>query len=62
MKKCFKKTLSGILATAMLFSSVAIGPVTAQAAGFSVAAGWNETIYAEWPDSNPDSANVRLFC
>ncbi|MDO4299995.1 MAG: cohesin domain-containing protein [Clostridia bacterium] len=60
MKKCFKKTLSGILATAMLFSSVAIGPVTAQAAGFSVAAGWNETIYAEWPDSNPDSANVTV--
>ena len=60
MRKCFKKALSGILATAMLFSSVAIAPVTVQAAGFTTVGGWNESLYAEWTDSNPDSSVVKV--
>lgn len=48
MKKCFKKALSGILASAMLFSSVAFTPVSVSAASMT-AGGWFETIYAEIP-------------
>ena len=61
MKKCFKKALSGILATAMLFSSAAFTPVTVSAAtGFTTVGGWNESLYAEWQDSNPDSTAVKV--
>lgn len=48
MKKCFKKALSGILASAMLFSSVAFTPVSVSAASMT-AGGWYETLYAEIP-------------
>lgn len=60
MKKCFKKAVSGILATAMLFSSMAFTSVSAYAAGFSVAGGWNESLYAEWQDSDPDNVAVQV--
>ncbi|MGN1318757.1 MAG: hypothetical protein ACI4VF_07035, partial [Lachnospirales bacterium] len=60
MKKCFKKALSGILSAAMLFSSVAFTPVVASAASFSTVGGWNESLYAEWADSNPDSTSVSV--
>ena len=60
MKKCFKKAVSGILATAMLFSSMAFTSVSAYAAGFSAAGGWNESLYAEWQDADPDNAAVQV--
>lgn len=50
MKKCFKKALSGILASAMLFSSAAIAPTSVFAApSFGQVGGWFESIYAEIP-------------
>lgn len=48
MKKCLKKTLSGILAATMLFSSVTVSNVFA-APSFSQVGGWFESIYAEIP-------------
>ncbi len=60
MKKAFKKIMSSVLAVSMLLTSVHIGTVTAQAAAFNVCAGWYETLYAEWADSDPDAANVKV--
>ena len=49
MKKCFKKAISGILASAMLFSSAVFTPISAFAADFGSVGGWFESIYAEIP-------------
>ncbi len=49
MKKCFKKAISGILASAMLFSSAAFTPTGVFAADFGSVGGWFESIYAEIP-------------
>lgn len=58
MKKCLKKTLSGVLAAAMLFSSVSISNVFA-APSFSQVGGWFESIYAEIPSiSDADVTGV----
>ncbi len=47
MKKCLKKAVSGILAAAVLCSSVVFAPMSASAAVSMTAGGWNESIYAE---------------
>ncbi len=57
--KFFKKLLSAALSTTMIFSSVAVSTVPVSAAP-SISAGWNETLYAEWADSNPDSEAVKI--
>lgn len=58
MKKCLKKTLSGVLAAAMLFSSVSISNAFA-APSFSQVGGWFESIYAEIPSiSDADVTGV----
>ena len=57
--KFFKKLLSATLATTMLFASFAVNTTIVPAAP-SIAAGWNETLYAEWVDSNPDSTAVQV--
>ena len=49
MKKCFKKAISSILASAMFFSSVAVVHTSAFAADFGSVGGWFESIYAEIP-------------
>lgn len=49
MKKCLKKAISSILASAMLFSSVAVVHTSALAANFGSVGGWFESIYAEIP-------------
>ena len=66
MKKCFKKTISGILTASMLFSSVAFVPTStsvvaaATTGSFSTVGGWNESLYAEWADQNPDNTAVKV--
>lgn len=66
MKKCFKKAISGILTASMLFSSVAFVPtstsvvVAATTGSFSTVGGWNESLYAEWADQNPDNTAVKV--
>lgn len=60
MKKAFKRILSTALASAMVFSSLTFTGISVSAAGFSTVGGWNESLYAEWPDSNPDAANVKV--
>lgn len=57
--KLFKKLLSATLATTMLFSSFVISTTSVSAAP-SISAGWNESLYAEWADSNPDSTDVKV--
>lgn len=57
--KISKKVVSAALSAAMLLSSVQIGTVTVSAAP-AVCAGWYETLYAEWADSDPDAANVKV--
>lgn len=57
--KFFRKLLASTLAATMLVTSVAVNTTTAFAAP-SISAGWNETLYAEWADSNPDSAAVKV--
>ena len=57
--KFFKKVLSATLAATMLFSSMAFNSSTVSAAP-SISAGWNESLYAEWADSNPDSDAVQV--
>ncbi len=57
--KFFKKLLASALAATMVMSSVAFNATTVLAAP-SISAGWNETLYAEWADSNPDSAAVKV--
>ena len=59
MKKCLKKTLSGVLAAAMLFSSVSISNVFA-APSFSHVGGWFESIYAEIPSISDADVTVYL--
>lgn len=49
MKKCFKKAISGILASAMLFSSLTFANTSVFAANFGSVGGWFESIYAEIP-------------
>ena len=66
MKKCFKKAISGILTASMLFSSVAFVPTStsvvaaATTGSFSTVGGWNESLYAEWADQNPDNTAVKV--
>lgn len=66
MKKCLKKAISGILTASMLFSSVVFVPTSASVAvaattgAFSTVGGWNETLYAEWADQNPDDTAVKV--
>ncbi|MGN1319375.1 MAG: hypothetical protein ACI4VF_10210, partial [Lachnospirales bacterium] len=57
--KFFKKLLSATLATAMLATSMAFNSLPVLAAP-SISAGWNESLYAEWADSNPDSDSVQV--
>ena len=57
--KILKKLLSVNLATTLLFASFTINTTIVPAAP-SIAAGWNETLYAEWADSNPDSTAVQV--
>jgi pectate lyase len=57
--KFFKKVLASALAVTMLMSCATFNTVTVLAAP-SISAGWNETLYAEWADSNPDSPNVKV--
>lgn len=57
--KFFKRLLSATLATVMVLSSVTFSSISVSAAP-SVSAGWNETLYAEWSDSNPDSDSVQV--
>lgn len=55
--KLFRKLLSATLAAAMTLTSVTVVTTSVSAAP-SISAGWNETLYAEWADSNPDSPDV----
>ena len=57
--KFFRKLLSATLATTMLFASFTVNTTIVSAAP-SISAGWNETLYAEWADSNPDSTAVQV--
>lgn len=57
--KLFKRLMATALATTMLATSVAVQTTVVSAAP-SVSAGWNETLYAEWADTNPDAANVKV--
>ena len=57
--KLFRKLLSATLAAAMTLTSVTVVTTSVSAAP-SISAGWNETLYAEWADSNPDSPDVQV--
>lgn len=57
--KLFRKMLASALAVTMLMSNVAVNTTSVFAAP-SISAGWNETLYAEWADSDPDSPNVKV--
>ncbi len=57
--KLFRKLLSATLAAAMTLTSVTVVTTSVLAAP-SISAGWNETLYAEWADSNPDSPDVQV--
>lgn len=57
--KLFKRILSASLALVMSFSCVAFSTTFVSAAP-SVSAGWNESLYAEWVDPNPDSPDVQV--
>ena len=58
MKK-FKRVLASVLTAAMVFSGTAFNTVSVSAAP-ALAAGWYETLYAEWADSDPDSTAVKV--
>lgn len=55
--KFFKKVLSTVLAASLLMGSIAVDTAMVSAAP-TKSGGWNETLYAEWADSNPDAAKV----
>lgn len=57
--KLYKRLISAALAASVMFTCVSFR-VTSVSAAPSVSAGWNETLYAEWLDSDPDSANVKV--
>lgn len=57
--KLFKKIVASALTATMVMSSIAFNSVAVSAAP-AVSAGWNETLYAEWADSNPDSDKVKV--
>ncbi|MDO4302106.1 MAG: dockerin type I domain-containing protein [Clostridia bacterium] len=57
--KFFKKLLSATLATSMIFAGFTVNTSIVSAAP-SISAGWNETLYAEWADANPDSQAVKV--
>lgn len=57
--KFFRKLLASTIAATIVMSSMAVNSATVLAAP-SISAGWNETLYAEWADSNPDSPNVSV--
>ncbi len=56
--KFFSRILSTVLAASLLMGSIAVDTVMVSAAP-SVSGGWYETLYAEWADSDPDSATVE---
>ncbi len=60
--KHFKKIISTILTLLLAVSSVMFAPTAtfAETTGFSTVGGWNEFLYAEWYDSNPDSTSVKV--
>jgi pectate lyase len=58
--KFFSKLVASALAVTMVMTSVAFVNTTTVLAAPSISAGWNETLYAEWVDSNPDSPNVKV--
>ncbi len=57
--KFFRKLLASALAATIVVSSAAVNTNLVLAAP-SISAGWNETLYAEWADSNPDSPDVKV--
>lgn len=57
--KLFKRLMATALATTMLVTSVAVQTTVVSAAP-SLSAGWNESLYAEWVDANPDSDAVKV--
>ena len=57
--KLYKRLISAALAASVMFTCVSFR-VTSVYAAPSVSAGWNETLYAEWLDSDPDAANVKV--
>lgn len=54
-----KRILGSILAVCILFTSVESCVVGAFAAEFSKIGGWNESVYIEWTDTNPESAVIE---
>ncbi|MBR6401043.1 MAG: hypothetical protein IKS17_07485 [Firmicutes bacterium] len=55
--KLLKRAVSAFLSTAVAVSCFA-GVNVAYAAEPTLAGGWNETLYAQWTDSNPSAATV----
>ncbi len=52
--------LTGIALSTVMFFSAVLGNTISVSAAPSLSDGWNETLYAEWADSDPDSANVKV--
>ncbi|MBQ7266400.1 MAG: hypothetical protein IJS61_09915 [Firmicutes bacterium] len=57
--KFFKRLLSAAMAASMFFTCMTGLELTVSAAP-SLSDGWNETLYAEWADEDPDSENVKV--
>ncbi len=57
--RSFKKMLAFAVAFIMTLSCITAVNVSVVSAAPSISGGWYETLYAEWKDSDPDSATVE---